>query len=388
MWHGSRLIRRVNRKIGNPLEWTSCSKAMLLAGVTFLMFLHYAAWAEFLLYSGAASQWINQTYLHSQLPIFYGLSLISLAQLFAFPFFKKAFRDHIGFEYTATLYFAVSLCYFGYQIGTLSMPVGAVLLGAPIVGFILFNRLAVALAMLVALVLLFILSVGAAQGWWAYGPIYSASLFANGQPPLFIVYEFYFYSIPQMVSLIGVSYLVLHRWRDREERVRHLSVTDPLTGLFNRRSILAHLEHEQERSRKKGPALSLLMVDLDRFKTINDDMGHEAGDYALIAAADALQQSLRQNDRVGRYGGEEFLIILPGTDLAGAKMIAERCRQLLESAEVLLQDGQRLTLTASFGLVCNEGNVQLDVDQLLRRADKAMYQAKQQGRNQVVVADW
>jgi diguanylate cyclase (GGDEF)-like protein len=181
--------------------------------------------------------------------------------------------------------------------------------------------------------------------------------------------------------------MVLNRWREREAKVRLLSITDPLTGLFNRRSILAHLEQERERSVRKGPVLSILMVDLDHFKRINDDWGHEAGDYALIAAAEALQHCLRQNDRLGRYGGEEFLVVLPGTNRDGALTLAQRCRHRLATSDVMLADGRTIRLTGSFGLVCNEGDVRMGVDEMLRRADQAMYQAKQDGRNRVVLAD-
>ena len=88
---------------------------------------------------------------------------------------------------------------------------------------------------------------------------------------------------------------------------------------------------------------------------------------------------------MGRYGGEEFLIILPGTTAEGARLLAERCRQVLERQEVVLNDGKRFNLTGSFGLVCNDGNIHMHVDELLRRADQAMYTAKRRGRNQVVM---
>lgn len=380
-----RLTSKLNRRIGNPLEWQSSSKAMLLGVVTGLFYLHYAILAEFLLFPGDESTWINTEYLSRQIPCFYGfvgLSLLLTAGTFLYYRLKG---DTVAFEYVAAFYFALSLCYFSYHVGTLSLPVGSVLVGAPVVGFIFFNRTAVMLALFAALIVQLVLSFGAAWQWWPYAPMFVEGVQQLTSPSAFSVFQLYLFTFPHMIFLIVISYMVLRRWRDREERVRLLSITDPLTGLFNRRSILVHLEQEQDRSRKKGPALSLLMVDLDNFKSINDDRGHEAGDYALIAAADALQQSLRQNDRVGRYGGEEFLIVLPGTDLEGARTLAERCRQQLEATNVILESGERVALTGSFGLVCNEGDVHMDVDELLRRADRAMYRAKEAGKNQVFV---
>lgn len=376
---------KLNRRIGNPLEWESSSKAMLLGAVTCGLYLHYALWGELLLIQDSDSRLIDYAYLASQLPWFYGLSCISFLLIVCTHIARRIKGDLVLFEYIASLYFGMSLCYFSFQVGTLSLPVGAVLVGAPVVGFIFFNRVAVMLALSLSLLVQLILSFGSAWQLWAYAPMFNGHMGSMSVPTPFAVFHMYFYTMPHMIFLITISYLVLRRWRDREEKVRLLSITDPLTGLFNRRSILIHLDQEQDRSRKNGPALSLLMVDLDNFKSINDERGHEAGDFALIAAADALQKSLRQNDRVGRYGGEEFLIILPGTDLEGARTIAERCRQQLETTNVLLSDGDKMTLTGSFGLVCNEGDVRMNVNEMLRRADRAMYRAKDAGRNQVVV---
>lgn len=376
---------RLNRRIGNPLEWESSSKSILLGLVTAALYLHYVLWAKLQLAQDVDNVWINHEYLSAQLIWFYTFFGASLCLALGSYIARKLYGDRVLYEYIAALYFGWSLCYFSYQIGNLSLPVGAVQVGAPVVGFIFFNRRAVMLALVSSFLVQLLLTFGAAWHWWPYAPMFSNAQGAIGVPSPFVAFHMYMYTLPHMVFLITISYLVLRRWRDREEKVRLLSITDPLTGLFNRRSILIHLEQEQERSRRKGPALSLLMVDLDNFKSINDDRGHEAGDYALIAAADALQKSLRQNDRVGRYGGEEFLIILPGTDLEGAQTIAERCRQQLEAADVFLTDGDRLKLTGSFGLVCNEGDVHMGVDEMLRRADRAMYRAKDAGRNQVIV---
>ena len=146
---------------------------MLLGVVTGIMYLQYVLWAEFLLSPANESVWIDGTYLTQQLPYFYGFVLAS-AFLVTVVFLLHRFRgDSVAYEYVAAMYFALSLCYYSYQIGTLSLPVGAVMVGAPVVGFIFFNRTAVVLALGVAMVVQLVLSFGSARQWWSYAPIYA-----------------------------------------------------------------------------------------------------------------------------------------------------------------------------------------------------------------------
>jgi diguanylate cyclase (GGDEF)-like protein len=131
--------------------------------------------------------------------------------------------------------------------------------------------------------------------------------------------------------------------------------------------------------------VAVLMVDIDHFKRINDEHGHLVGDRALAASAAVLRDCLRQGDMIGRYGGEEFLIVLPGTRIAHALDIAERCRQAI-GALVIDANGTSLPLTASVGLACrNRGDIQ-NSDHVIHIADEAMYEAKKTGRNRVVAA--
>ena len=256
-----------------------------------------------------------------------------------------------------------------------------VLAGFPIAGYTLLNRRVVWLSTGVLFACQIFLAVGAGFNWLAYGPLLNplnASTVTVSD--IILIYSL---ALPILLIFTGISLLALKRWRIREEKVRLLSVTDPLTGLFNRRSIISYLNHERARSANKGPALSLLMVDLDHFKQINDSMDHEAGDFALLAAAEALQQCLRQNDRLGRFGGDEFLIILPGTDLVGARIIAERCRFQIETTNVSMPELASFNFTASIGAICNEGEIRISVADMLSQVEAALALAKQNGRNQV-----
>jgi two-component system, cell cycle response regulator len=165
------------------------------------------------------------------------------------------------------------------------------------------------------------------------------------------------------------------------EELRHQATHDPLTGLWNRGAILEILRRELARSRRSQAAVGLVLTDLDHFKRINDLFGHAAGDAVLREAARRFEASVRVYDSVGRYGGEEFLIVLPGCDVPGLLHSAERLRAALASSPVETL-GARLELTGSFGIVTT-GQLagKVDPDVLIRAADTALYRAKNGGRN-------
>lgn len=156
---------------------------------------------------------------------------------------------------------------------------------------------------------------------------------------------------------------------------------DPLTGVSNRASMEESLPREVELGLRHVMALSMLIVDLDHFKKINDSYGHAAGDSVLRTAAKTMQQALRTSDQIFRFGGEEFVILLPATDAAGAHIVAERIRKSLEETTTLC-DGKQIKVTASIGVAQLEENDNQHL--LFDKADKAVYRAKALGRNQVM----
>lgn len=165
--------------------------------------------------------------------------------------------------------------------------------------------------------------------------------------------------------------------KEVNESLQRASRTDPLTDIPNRRAMMAHLAGEWVRSQREAAPLSLLMVDLDRFKTVNDSKGHEAGDRVL----QALTAALRAYDVCARWGGEEFLVLLPGTDHAGALDVGGKLRKAAADLVVPTPHGP-VTVTISVGAATADPGDTLDA--LLRRADEAMYDAKAQGGDRVV----
>jgi diguanylate cyclase (GGDEF)-like protein len=180
--------------------------------------------------------------------------------------------------------------------------------------------------------------------------------------------------------------------REANAQIRILSITDPLVGTFNRRHLNDQLVHEVERARRYGRPLAVIMADLDHFKSINDQHGHQVGDEVLRGFADLTNRSIRHaSDWVARYGGEEFVVVLPETDLAGAACTAEKIRNQCAAGPFRTVAGD-VPLTASFGVASlgceSEGRpAAADAEALLREADAALYRSKHQGRNRVSVAE-
>jgi diguanylate cyclase (GGDEF)-like protein len=173
----------------------------------------------------------------------------------------------------------------------------------------------------------------------------------------------------------------------KSEELKKLTITDSLTGLLNRRYLQERLKDEVARSERHVYPMSLLMVDLDGFKYCNDTQGHSFGDRILKDIADILLNTVRSMDIVARYGGDEFMVILPETGQALAIDIAERLRANVKKKIVLPRDGagsEPFTLTASIGIVCYPEHGET-VELLLENVDKALYRAKNQGKNRTEV---
>jgi len=168
------------------------------------------------------------------------------------------------------------------------------------------------------------------------------------------------------------------------KRLKKLSITDGLTELFNHRHVHQLLRDEFERSDRTGESIAVVMMDLDRFKSINDTYGHPTGDVVLFETAQIIQDTAREIDMVGRYGGEEFIAILPETDEEPGANFAERVRKAVE--EHVYRDGAtEIRMTVSCGVASIRAGVD-SPEALLKAADEALYQAKHGGRNQVVRA--
>jgi diguanylate cyclase (GGDEF)-like protein len=179
---------------------------------------------------------------------------------------------------------------------------------------------------------------------------------------------------------------VLERLDRAKTAAEHLSLTDPLTGLPNRRDLEHRLKDELDRSVRAGESLGCLMIDVDRFKEVNDSFGHATGDVVLNEVALAIKVSLRSFDVVARYGGDEFVALLPGATLEGARQVAEALCDVISTLAVPIGPRHTARLSISVGAVSHDADSAEDARALLDRADAALFEAKRAGRNRAVTA--
>lgn len=377
------LNRSLRLRLAAALEWSAVDKSLILIALLIPLYFQYILWSLYVLNRADRDMLVHVDVVHKFMIVEAWVILVGIGIALIGLMLRRRWPNLQLFQYVALQFYALSLVLMSYSIGTLSFCSGVVLLGGPIFGFILHDRLPVWLAFITALIAIVGLSYASVLGYLPYAPVRMAS--SDPVSDLFWMNSTLFFAAPFLIFLTLMADQMLAWWRVREERIHQLSRTDALTNLHNRRSILELLEQELTRLRRKPAPLSVVILDLDHFKKVNDTWGHPMGDRVLQIAARVLRESVREGDHVGRYGGEEFMLILPDTRLADAMIVLERCRQQLIAAEVVTDDQDRLQITASFGLVCQDRTPLLASQQLIQHADEALYAAKANGRNRIEV---
>lgn len=197
-------------------------------------------------------------------------------------------------------------------------------------------------------------------------------------------YDIYLYMIfGSMLSFIVFGYII----GKHEDRLETLSILDPLTELYNRRYFKARIEDEFAIARRHKKPLSLAIIDIDKFKMINDKYGHPVGDKVLISASQAISGVIRKGETVARIGGEEFAIILPDCTDDIAYMIIERVRAAIFNTFIEISHGKKIFVSVSAGIACySDFESTDDINDLYEKADKALYKAKETGRNRAVIS--
>ncbi len=258
-----------------------------------------------------------------------------------------------------------------------------VLLGLLAVGLLLFERLPMLITFVVCTLLHWAHDWGVYQQWWSYAPLWEEPLF-HGRDPVWWLSQWRSWGF--WASYTILTALVLWLFSELDEmhaRLRVLSHTDPLTGLFNRRRFMESLTHELARQSRTHEPLSLVLIDADHFKEVNDTHGHDMGDDVLCALSRLLEDCVRSpTDLACRLGGEEFALILPDTDRTQAMRVCNRVRDQLAAMQ-FGETGQRFRLTVSMGVVECFGEPLADC---LKEADAQLYRAKASGRDRISAA--
>lgn len=383
MWQS---IARTAGRLGNPLEWSTVAKGILLCWGMIPVYSLYVAYCLAVLAFTPDGELFNHAGVRWALALLGLLTVGSLLIGAAGFWLREQWPEALGYQHLCVQFYAITMSLVGYLVGSLSIVVGVVLAGSAVVGFTVFHRRAVMAGMVSATTLILASSVASALGMLEYAPFLAADRLGGEDSLLWALTMILVFSAPHFLLLLALSSYVIYRWHQREREVRQLAIMDPLTGVANRRWIMDELERELERSRRHNLDLSVIMVDLDHFKAINDTHGHLVGDRVLKTAASVLSETVRMTDMVGRYGGEEFLILLPDTDREAAREVAERCRRHIAATRAVVGGDTGFAITASLGVGSQHGNERLHGDSLIGDADQALYQAKRGGRNRTVVS--
>lgn len=358
------------------MNWNILKKCILMLILGSAVHVTWIIWKSFVLLMPELWQWVDLPLLKFQLGlniVFLGLMLLMIYPCYAWGHKRWA---KILLPYFSVGIFVISLCRDGYIIGALSPATMTAYVSLVTVGLVLLPRVIVYAAFIPATFYLSACIVLSYLGYIPYAPVFiqNGNNFANA----FWLLSMAFFILPILLTCLALFEILLTQWRHREQLIQKLSQIDPLTNTYNRRRINQCLD---EISQEQEDNYALVLLDLDHFKYINDAHGHHKGDETLIRVAQVLHQHLRGTDVVGRFGGEEFILILYQSSLEHAKQAAERCRKAIQELEIFSDEGVPIHVTASFGIAVS--NTDKRPQQLLSQADKALYEAKAGGRNRV-----
>ena len=369
----------------NPIDWSPIDRGLFLTAMAIGTASSNVAFLGWLSLPGSGTS-LNPEFYGTTMWVALGLCFGSIS-LFVRGLVKRGrTRDWPFLSESLAHGYSLGVIFFSYATGLYTTQIATLLVTGVALGLPLLHRGAIARSVILGIIVLTVVLTLDHLNRIPYAPIFTdPPVDATGRPAGALRY----WQMTLLVLAPAIVWLVVNallvRWREREALLRDLAITDSLTGLYNRRRFFEYFESECLRSQRSSRPVSLIICDLDHFKNVNDQYGHNVGDLALRHVAAILRSEVRQGiDRVGRFGGEELVILLPETDLEPASAIAERMRAHLENTSLATGNGE-LTVTASFGVACAIGE-SAQADTLLEEADNMLYRAKQRGRNRVVAS--
>lgn len=363
------------------MNWSNINKSILVLILGAFDICLWLIWWWVCAKLPQVSQWINFQH-YPTLMMVYSLSVFGYVALIVMIYLlrEKPFVEKYV-SYLATCYLGTTLIYGAYCIGIISPASIAGHVSLMAVGFVLFKPKELYAALVPITIFIVVSGYLSVTDQIAYAPIYSQKLQALAlHRNEFWVYSMLYFYIPIFLISLALFIILLIQWKYREEHINQMSQIDPLTLVYNRRTISEFL-HEKHLHQQK---YIIVLLDLDHFKQINDTYGHDVGDQVLKKVAQILSENIRKGDYVGRFGGEEFVLILNCFELDQAVGLADRCRLAIERCYLEIKKAEKMYFTASFGIsspACFSR--EMNKEAFIRQADQALYFAKSQGRNQV-----
>ena len=360
-------------------NWTLLNKTMLILSLSIFINLFMLAWDLFVLYQPQFYPWVNLAVIHTHLSLGMIFMSVFIGLLLLCHFCSQQRWVEKFMPMLSVQLFTLVLLIHGYFVGSFSPATMVGYVGWAGVGLILFDRKIIYCALAPATIVLLLLNYLSTFAGLPYAPLFNMEPMNQTVMHPFWVMSMFFFLVPLMLVCLFLFEILLSQWRIREATIATLSRIDPLTNVMNRRSIANQLEqlHQQRKA-----LYSVVLLDVDHFKHINDNYGHDMGDQVLIQVAECLAQHVREQDMIGRFGGEEFILLLPNTTTEQAQHVAERCRIALTELNFVYEQ-QPFSISASFGISSSQNAS--EPQQIIRQADQALYAVKTAGRNQVQI---
>ena len=361
-------------------NWTLLNKTMLILSLSIFINLFMLAWDLFVLYQPQFYPWVNLAVIHTHLSLGMIFMSVFIGLLLLCHFCSQQRWVEKFMPMLSVQLFTLVLLIHGYFVGSFSPATMVGYVGWACVGLILFDRKIIYCALAPATIVLLLLNYLSTFAGLPYAPLFNMEPMNQTVMHPFWVMSMFFFLVPLMLVCLFLFEILLSQWRIREATIATLSRIEPLTNVMNRRSIANQLEqlHQQRKA-----LYSVVLLDLDHFKHINDNYGHDMGDQVLIQVAECLAQHVREQDMIGRFGGEEFILLLPNTTTEQAQHVAERCRIALTELNFVYEQQQPFSISASFGVSSSQNAS--EPQQIIRQADQALYAVKTAGRNQVQI---
>lgn len=369
------------------INWTPIQRCILMLFMACVVHSIWLMWKLIVIFNPNFHQYVNLPFLTVSfyVNVFYICTYFGLAMICLSLVRKKNLHTLLIFICTST--FGLFLLWDAYIVGVMSPATAIVLISVIALKLLLFEAKVIYPILSLAILIIITIAHATLNGKLSYAPIFDFPGMHNSPyTNQFWCLSMLFIGLPVVIICFAMFSIFLHQWRHREASFRSLSLIDPLTKIYNRRNInqqLIEITHKLEQ--QKQLCYGIIILDLDHFKRINDEYGHLVGDEVLIEVAAALQSNVRQTDILGRYGGEEFIILAKDADKNIIMQLAKRCQQSIQQLAISTDQQKYINITASFGVtvVCHNQSMR----QAIKQADDAMYQAKRLGRNLIVLSD-